>query len=178
METLRLTSDTDRRFAPAWELYRQSFPPHEQRTPLSQRAALACPDYHYTLLFEQEGFAGLMLYWEAKDFLYLEHFCTQPGLRGRGYGHRALQWLCGLGKKVILEIDPLTTETARRRKGFYERCGFAQNPYPHIHPPYHEGTPGHELIVMSYPGVLCREEYEGFARYLAQRVMEGARRKD
>jgi len=42
-------------------------------------------------------------------------------------------------------------EIARRRKGFYERCGYAENPYPHVHPPYHCGNKGHELVVMSAP---------------------------
>ena len=35
------------------------------------------------------------------------------------------------------EIDPPTGDISRRRKGFYERGGFVENPYPHIRPPYH-----------------------------------------
>lgn len=77
-------------------------------------------------------------------------------------------------KTLILEIDPPVDELSRRRKGFYERCGFAENPYEHIHPPYHWGNSGHELVVMTWPGRISREEYSAFARYLHERVMDRA----
>lgn len=37
---------------------------------------------------------------------------------------KALEFLSCRGKNVLLEIDPPVDETANRRKGFYERCGF------------------------------------------------------
>ena len=52
-----------------------------------------------------------------------------------------------------------------RRKGFYERCGFTENPYAHVHPPYHPGNPGHRLVVMSSPEKLTPDAYERFYRY-------------
>lgn len=52
---------------------------------------------------------------------------------------------------MILEIDPLTTDIAVRRKRFYERLGFMLNPFPHVHPPYHDGLTGHALLVLSRP---------------------------
>ena len=53
---------------------------------------------------------------------------------GRRYGAKALEELGRDGKTVVLEIDPPVDEIARRRQGFYQRCGFAVNPYPHVHP--------------------------------------------
>ena len=87
---------------------------------------------------------------------------------------RALELLQGMGKRIVLEIDPPEDAIAVRRKGFYERCGFAVNPYPHIHPPYHRGNEGHALVVMSWPGALPPQEYSAFAQYLQRRVMDGA----
>ena len=115
-----------------------------------------------------------MLCWETETFIYVEHFCTFPELRGQGYGRRALEVLGRRGKTVILEIDPPVDEIAVRRKAFYERCGFVENPYPHIHPAYHRDHAGHELVVMSFPKMLKAEEYEHFHRYLQDVVMKDA----
>ena len=76
------------------------------------------------------------------------------------------------GKTVILEIDPPEDETARRRQGFYQRCGFTVNPFPHVHPPYHVSVPpGHPLVVMSCPDALSPEQYRAFRTYLKSTVM-------
>lgn len=76
-------------------------------------------------------------------------------------------------RPTILEIDPLTTEIAVRRKGFYERLGFCANPYGHVHPPYHPDCAGHALIVMSRPAPIGEETYRAFRDYLAHTVMDG-----
>ena len=55
--------------------------------------------------------------------------------------------------------------------GFYQRCGFAVNPYPHVHPPYRPEYPGHELVVLSSPRALPPAEYGAFACYLSAVVM-------
>lgn len=72
---------------------------------------------------------------------------------------------------AVLEIDPPVDEIARRRQGFYQRCGFAVNPYPHVHPPYRPEYPGHELVVLSSPRALTPAEYGAFACYLSAVVM-------
>lgn len=171
MEFIRLRSPEDVRFAAAMALYRDSFPTHEQRTALSQREALRCDDYHYTLLYDGDRFVGLLLNWETVAFRYVEHFCIDPSLRNRNYGKRVLEQLVADGKTVILEIDPPTNAIAVRRKGFYERCGFQENPYAHVHPPYYPGNNGHALLVLSYPAPLSCKAYEQFNHYLQNTVM-------
>ena len=109
--------------------------------------------------------------WESAEFIYVEHFCIDSTLRNQGFGSRALQLLLETGKTVILEIDPPVDDISRRRKGFYERCGFAANPYPHIHPPYHQDHSGHALVVMSAPNPITEEAYKGFSAYLQEPVM-------
>lgn len=170
----RLADTHDERYNAARALYAVSFPYHEQRGDGAQAAALASADYRFELIYDGEAFAGLMLCWEAKDFIYVEHFCTAPELRGRGCGARALELLASEGKTVILEIDPPTDEISRRRKNFYERAGFVENPFAHVHPPYHAGFPGHPLVVMSCPRALTEAEYRRFDDYLKNVVMKGA----
>lgn len=36
---------------------------------------------------------------------------------------------------VLLEIDPVVDAVSEARLGFYKKCGFLENPYPHVHPP-------------------------------------------
>ncbi len=174
MRMKRLRSPEDALFEQAMELYRISFPHHEQREGESQREILSREAYHFGLLYEEEAFVGLMLYWETADFLYVEHFCMLPEVRGRGLGGKALELLAGQGKTIILEIDPPVDEVSRRRKGFYERAGFVENPWAHVHPPYHKNHRGHDLVVMSRPEQLAQSRYAAFALYLENTVMAGA----
>lgn len=171
MKFNRILLTDDPRFAQAMALYGQSFPAHEQREAASQAAIMNCADYHFTAIESEDGFTGAILYWEAPSFLYVEHFCIETGLRGRGYGQAALKLLSEQGKTVILEIDPPVDDVARRRQRFYERAGYCANPFPHVHPPYHVGNRGHELVIMSSPAALTQAEYDEFNRFLQARVM-------
>ena len=167
----RVTGAAHPMYRKALKLYGVSFPAHEQREAASQARILGDPAYRFTLILDREEFVGLILYWETERFLYVEHFCIEPEKRGRKYGQKALELLSRQGKTVILEIDPPVDEISVRRKGFYERCGFAANPYPHVHLPYHRGNKGHDLVVMSCPGSIPQEVYDEFRDYLDTHVM-------
>ena len=172
MELHRITSPDDALYAPAMEIYHTSFPLHEQREAASQAAILSHPDYHFLAAVDAGAPAGILLTWDTPHFRYVEHFAISPALRGQNCGSRILKsWTEGEATPVILEIDPLTTEIAVRRKGFYERLGFVCNPYPHVHPPYHAGNAGHDLLVLSCPEALPQEIYDAFAQYLRGVVM-------
>ncbi len=171
MRLERLTDKNHPLYPAALALYGSSFPRHEQREAASQAAILQDGEYCFGLLYDEDAFVGLALYWETETFLYLEHFCILPEKRNRRYGQKGLELLLQSGKTVILEIDPPVDEISIRRKGFYTRCGFAENPYPHVHPPYHRGNRGHDLVVMTAPGSISRGEYDRFREYLECRVM-------
>lgn len=168
----RLISEKHEMYKKAIELYRISFPLHEQREENSQVNLLNDEEYHFTLVYDDDVFVGLILYWETQGFVYVEHFCILPEMRSKKYGQKALGLLGKSGKTVILEIDPPIDTISVRRKGFYERSGFVENPYPHVHPPYHEGNIGHNLVIMSFPDRITQNEYDFFKYYLDHRVME------
>ncbi len=174
MEFRRLRTPEGMEFEQAMQLYSISFPPHEQREAPSQRCCMGLEEYHFDLIYDNETWAGIILYWETETFLYVEHFCIFPELRGRNYGRRALECLGKKGKTIILEIDPPEDERSIRRKGFYLRAGFVSNPFPHVHPPYHAGNQGHPLEVLSFPEGLTEGAYQEFYRYLCGHVMGGA----
>lgn len=172
MRLERLTGKTHKMYEKSMELYYASFPFHEQREEASQIKILADGEYHFSLVYDENVFVGLILYWETERFIYVEHFCILPEMRNKNYGKRTLECLGEWGKTVILEIDPPVDTISVRRKGFYERSGFVENPYPHVHPPYHKGTAGHELVIMSFPDRITQREYDGFRQYLDHRVMK------
>lgn len=172
MERVRLTDIKDSAFAEAWELYEKSFPIYEQRRIAQQEAVMSQPDYHFEVLYQGGRFAGIMLYWRQDKFVYLEHFAIVPSLRGGGLGTKALGLLLEDGVTVILEIDPVQDEISRKRLGFYQGLGFVCSPFKHIHPPYRQQFTGHRLEVMSSGRELSVEEYNDFAFYLNNRVME------
>lgn len=173
MKFRRLVSENDEMFEVAMALYRDSFPTHEQREESSQARILAWGDYHFDLIYEDDSFAGIILYWETEDFIYVEHFCISREKRNQRLGQKALELLGARGKTVILEIDPPEDETSVRRREFYVKSGFAENPFEHIHPPYRQGNRGHRLVIMSFPKRLTQNQYEKFNGYLKHKVMEG-----
>ena len=174
MRLERLTDKNHPMYHNALALYSISFPDYEQRERTSQDKILKDDEYHFDLIDDGEAFIGLALYWETECFIYVEHFCILPEMRNKGYGKNVLGLLGKKGKKVILEIDPPVDDISIRRKGFYERCGFAENPYPHVHPPYHQGNAGHDLVIMSFPEEIELSEYVHFKDYLECRVMKDA----
>lgn len=167
----RLSSREHPMYQKAMELYSISFPLHEQREPASQGAIITDDEYHFTLIYDEALFIGLVLYWETKDFIYIEHFCILPEMRNKKYGQKVLELLERRQKTVILEIDPPVDAISIHRKGFYERCGFVENPYAHIHPPYHKGNLGHTLVILSYPSGITQAQYDTFQHYLEKHVM-------
>lgn len=153
------------------ELYQISFPAHEQREARSQETILNENEYHYDAVCDGDSFVGLALYWETERYIYVEHLCVSMEMRNKQYGKRILDALKEKGKILILEIDPPVDTISIRRKGFYERCGFVENPYNHVHPPYHKGNSGHSLKIMTYPREITEEEYRNFNSHLQKTVM-------
>ena len=173
MHLERITSPEHPLFQQALALYQLSFPPHEQREMPSQQAIMRHPAYHFDAICQDGMFIGEALSWKIGDFRYIEHFCILPEMRNKRYGQRALALLLQ-AHPLMLEIDPPIDEISLRRKGFYERCGFVANPFPHVHPPYHPGNHGHALVVMSAPAPLTQKDYDAFNRYLQDEIMKDA----
>lgn len=155
----------------AMALYRRSFPAHELRLWPDQQAVMNDPLYHFDLCLLDGALASLILYWDFGAYIYVEHFCVEPSMRGHGLGTLILAELVKKSRPIILEIDPLTDDVAIRRKGFYERCGYVANGFAHIHPPYQAANHGHTLIVMSHPRALSQAEFDTFTVDLREKVM-------
>lgn len=97
-----------RLFLDSLDIYRTSFPVHEQRRIQDFPLAFQDPGFCYEVFLNGEG----RVVGDAGDvasgkFVYLEYFCRGCLLRGQGAGQRILEELRdAFPHKVILEIDP------------------------------------------------------------------------
>lgn len=173
IETVKISDNNPPLYKEFRELYQRSFPLFEQRTLLQQQAAFASPHYHLIAYIEDGCFIGFVSYWEFDVYIYIEHFAVSGNCRGKGYGSRILkEFTDKIGKTVILEIDPVTDDISSARLRFYLKCGFHENRYPHIHPPYRDGYKAHPLVILSTQRALSGSEYEAFNSDLKEVVME------
>lgn len=168
----RITNASHSMYQEALNLYRISFPYHERREGFSQKEILKDREYHFDLIYDEDVFVGLILYWENEQFVYIEHFCICPEMRNKQYGQKTLTLLKGENKTLLLEIDPPEDDVSKRRKCFYERCGFVENSFSHIHPPYHKENEGHNLLVMTCPKQISWGVFDDFSLYLKNKVMK------
>lgn len=171
MEFKRLRTSNHIIYKKSMELYKVSFPDHKQRENDIQTSIMGNEAYHFNLIYDNDIWVGMILWWETAEFIYVEHFCILPEMRGKRYGQKALALLDEEGKTIILEIDPPIDEVSIHRKTFYERSGYQANRFAHVHPPYKTGFKGHSLVVMSSPKLLSEAEYNGFDNYLKSVVM-------
>lgn len=152
-------------------LYENAFPLHEKRNHAAKIRALNHANYQLQAWFDDELFIGMIGMWDFGDYNYIEHLAVNNTLRGQGYGKRMLNQFLQQFPQTILEIDPLTTEIARKRLHFYQSLGFQVNHYPHSHPTYHENLADHQLIVLSYPYPIDPQQYQRFLNDLRLEVM-------
>lgn len=151
LKAKRITATSDELFQKVMDLYELSFPAVEKRDRADNEKLLSDERFWLLALLDDEIFVGMAGIWDAEGMLYVEHLCTSPELRGKGYGAAALELFKATGKTVVLEIEPPEDELTKRRQNFYLRNGFGFNPYVHHHPPYRAGDERHLLNVMSFP---------------------------
>lgn len=164
-------STADPGWAEAWSIYRASFPPNEQWHEQDYARAFSDPFFEADGIWLGDRLAGLLFHWRHDDFRYVEHLALSPAMRGRNLGSRALEAFCRQGGRVILEIDPPEDEISIRRRSFYERLGFVENPYLYIHPSFHEPYLAHRLVLMSRPGAITYDEARRFADFVREVVL-------
>lgn len=142
-----------RHYSAAQSLYMSSFPESERR-PVDSLFAEDRP-MHLWGIYSCDGgrelFAGIITVWHFADFIYIEHFAVEPGMRGRGIGAHVLDIICRASDKpVVVEVERPDAHLpdTQRRIAFYRRCGFNTLGYDYIQPPYQPGLPAVPLLLM------------------------------
>ena len=156
-------------FDAAYAILEESFPSDERRPKNGQKALFSKEEYRMYGVKENGTLCGFCAVWTFPEFLFLEHLAVTETHRSRGLGAAMLRELCGMGR-VVLEVEPPETELARRRIGFYERCGFFYNDYDYTQPPIFEGKQPIPLRIMTYGGAVCEAEFCAIRDVLYSRV--------
>ncbi|MDR2982143.1 MAG: GNAT family N-acetyltransferase [Puniceicoccales bacterium] len=148
---IRIDSTTHPRFAEFWSIYEHSFPLCERRDLSHQKTIFQNQTYCLEAWLKDDQFIGFIGWWSHPHFAYVEHYAINPNLKSKGYGTRLLQdWMKTAPTPIVLEIEPLTDETTRRRFKFYQKLSFVKTPFQHQHPSYHPGLPPVDLNLLSY----------------------------
>ena len=170
----RVTGVDDPLFLDSLDIYRTSFPVHEQRRVQDFPLAFQDPGFCYEVFLNGKGrVVAMLVTWRREKFVYLEYFAVDASLRGRGAGQRILEELRdSFPHKVILEIDPPKDGISRRRLGFYQRHGFVPNPqFDYVHPPYTDEGEPFPLLLVTHGDLLDEETYRSFVDFHHRHVV-------
>lgn len=161
MELVRIYAD-DPRFKKAYSLLERSFIPEERRDYDELMRVMKGDLYHFNILINDGEYVGIMLTWEFKNFLYLEHFAIEEDKRGQKLGTTAINMLTKAYDRVVLEIEVPDDAMKEKRKQFYLSNGFFLNDHHHIQPKYHLNDEDLILLIMSSGRKITKEEYSEF----------------
>ena len=74
----------------AWAIYQNSFPQKEIRSLEDHLEALSDPRYTADGIWSDGRLTGILYYWTAPEYVYIEHLAISPDLRGANMGSRVL----------------------------------------------------------------------------------------
>ena len=135
--------------SPICNLYFSAFPANERRDYAGLKAQLEITECSVSKILCGEQQAGLCIFWNFEDFIFLEHMAVEIAMRNLSIGERVLNLLKSLfNKPLLLETEPPNDGTSKRRIGFYIRNGFYLLNRHYIQPPYDHVGPGVELCLM------------------------------
>lgn len=143
----------DPHFEPSLALMEASFPADERREEDDLRALIeGNPLFAFNVVKSDGERVGLMTTWNFGKFIYVEHFATEPSVRGGGMGAASLRELASMADlPIVLEVEPpAQSDEARRRVGFYERSGFKLWRTPYTQPPYSKEKRSLPMSLMAY----------------------------
>ena len=170
MEFIRIEREDSERWNKVWNLYEESFPVAERRKLEDHLRAYNNPLFHPLSVWEKEELLGIVFYWEWDNYRYVEYLAVSNNLRGKGYGNQIIKHIKDSEHTIILEIDPLINELSVRRLQFYERAGFTLTPYRFMHLPYRLEAVSQELLILSYPKMITKEQHKDFLNFIGEQV--------
>ena len=165
MKQIRLYSISDNYFHEACELYEDAFPLEERRLMDAQTRVLKKSNYHFDVIVEKEQLIGFLLWWDFDRYRYIDHFATATLQRNKGFGKSMLKkFIANNDRPILLEVELPNSDINQRRIKFYERIGFKLNQHYYEIPPFKEGQPPLQLVLMSYPDKITARDVEQFVK--------------
>lgn len=170
MKFIKIERENSDKWNKVWSLYEQSFPLAERRKIEDHVRASEDKHFHPLSIWENEVLLGIAFYWEWDSYRYIEYLAVTPELHGQGYGSQIIKEIRDSQHTIILEIDPLINELSVRRLQFYERAGFTLTPYRFEHLPYRLDSAPQELLILSYPKMITKQQHTDFLDFIDNHV--------
>ncbi len=170
MEFIRIEQAESAKWDKVWNLYEESFPVAERRKLKDHLRASEDKRFHPLSIWDNNLLIGIIFYWEWDSYRYIEYLAVSPNLHGHGYGSQIIKKIRDSEHTTILEIDPLINELTVRRLQFYERAGFTLTPYRFTHLPYRLDSTPQELLILSYPKMITKEQHNDFLDFVDKHV--------
>ena len=170
MEFRIIKKDNSEQWEKVWNLYENSFPIAERRKLKDHLRACESNLFHPTSIWEDDQLIGIAFYWEWSTYRYVEYLAVLPELHGKGYGSQIIKKIRDSEFTIMLEIDPLINELSVRRLQFYEQAGFQLTPYRFVHLPYRLDGEPQELLILSYPKMITKEQHQDFLDFIDNHV--------
>ena len=149
-------------FESAWLLYEEAFPVYERRTSKAQSRLLENPNYKFDVFIEKNVFIGFIMWWNFKDFQYIDHFAVTKSKRNSGYGAKIVKdFKKSSFKPILLEVELPNSPINKRRIKFYERIGFKLNLHEYKVPSFIDDSKI-DLLVMTYPKFISKQNLSEF----------------
>ncbi|QCR22783.1 GNAT family N-acetyltransferase [Pontibacter sp. SGAir0037] len=170
----RIVSKDFEKAAVLKQLYETAFPASERRDFGVLLELLQEPAMYLHAVILKGNIVGLIVHWKWEDILYLEHLAIVSGMRGRGIGQQAMEWLLKHNQQVcILEVEKPEDEASEKRIAFYKRLGFRlHSEFNYAQPPYRRGEKAVLMLLMSKPAVPAVTELPQLASLIREQVYE------
>lgn len=138
MNLIRITNPDDRNLNRLIALYEDAFPVEERRDIGQLKRMIKQKSDMYFNAIECDGeLCGFFVYWDMKDFYYLEHLAVYPSMRNKKLGQKVLDYAANHLKGVrLLEVEPIRDEMTTRRVRYYQRNGYQVLDEEYIQPSY------------------------------------------
>jgi possible acetyltransferase protein len=150
MNLIRITEPGDPRLERLIPLYEEAFPECERRDIRQlKRLILEKPEMHFNAIECGDVLAGLFIYWDLRDFYYLEHLAVFSQMRNLKVGQQVLDYIAEhLNGLRLLEVEPTNDEMTTRRVNYYRRNGYEVLDKTFIQPSYRDDSEAGNLWVM------------------------------
>ncbi len=135
----RIQSAMHPHFDGLFSLYHESFPSEERRDLKELDGLLVEPRMFFSSVMAENILAGLVVYWQFKEFLYVEHLAIFADQRRNGVGAEVLRILQNFSYPILLEVEIPYDEASTNRVTFYHNAGFHSLPVEYFQPPYRKG---------------------------------------
>jgi RimJ/RimL family protein N-acetyltransferase len=114
---------------------------------------------------------GLLNSWDFDDFIYIEHFATDPAMRNKGIGQQALKLIIeNMNLPIVLEVELPEDEISMRRIEFYKRAGFQLWQHEYKQPPYRKGDDFLPMRLMAAGNLSEKNDFERVKNTLYNQV--------